>query len=52
VGATPVYVALRDEIVELVGSWAYDRFVEHVTARNGGRSRGEQYLPHPALRRR
>jgi hypothetical protein len=52
VGATPVYVALRDEIVELVGTWAYDRFVAHVTARNGRRPRGEQYVSHPALRRR
>ena len=52
VGATPVYVTVRDEIVELVGEWAYDRFVEHVTARNGRDPRGEHYLPHPALRRR
>jgi hypothetical protein len=52
IGATPVYVALRDEIVELVGTWAYDRFVEHVTARANGRPPEERYLPHPALRRR
>ena len=30
VGHRPVYVELRDEIVEMVGDWAYDRFVEHV----------------------
>ena len=43
----PVYETLRDEIVELVGEWVYERFVEHVSRR--GR---EQLLPHPALRRR
>jgi hypothetical protein len=43
----PVYVTLRDEIVETVGQVAYDLFVEHVAAR--GR---ERYLPHPAVRRR
>jgi hypothetical protein len=52
IGARPVYVALRDEIVGLVGTWAYNRFVEHVAARANGRPPGERYLPHPALRRR
>jgi len=56
-GSTPVYVALRDEIVEMVGPWAYERFVEHVdrvTATHAGpaTSNGVHYLPHPALRRR
>ena len=47
----PVYEALRDEIVEMTSAWAYERFVDHVTA--GGRARGhERFLPHPALRRR
>ena len=39
-------------VVELEGTWAYDRFVEHVTARSDGWEPGEQYVPHPALRRR
>lgn len=47
----PVYVELRDEIVEMVGEWAYGRFVDHVTGVAGARA-GESYLPHPALRRR
>jgi hypothetical protein len=46
----PVYVTLRDEIVELVGQWVYDRFVEHVAGREA--RRGVQFLPHPAIRTR
>jgi hypothetical protein len=46
VGHEPVYVALRDEIVELVGDWAYDRFVDHVRARGT-----EHFLAHPVLRK-
>jgi hypothetical protein len=52
-GSQPVYVELRDEIVELVGQWAYDRLVEHIESRgraNGARAT-ESFLPHPALRR-
>jgi hypothetical protein len=45
VGRVPVYEALRDEIIELVGPWAYDRFLDHVAARGTAR-----LLPHPALR--
>lgn len=48
VDRSPVYLTMRDEIVEMVGLAAYDLLVDHVTAR-GGHS---QYLPHPALRRR
>lgn len=44
----PVYVTMRDEIVELVGPIAYGLFVELVTARPAS----PQYLPHPALRRK
>ena len=56
-GSTPVHVALRDEIVEMVGPWAYERFVEYVdrvTATHAGpaASNGVHYLPHPAVRRR
>lgn len=43
----PVYVTMRDEIVEMVGQRAYDQFADHVAARGQ-----ERYLPHPALRRR
>lgn len=44
----PVYVTMRDEMIEMVGGEAYDLLVDHIEAR-GGHS---QYLPHPALRRR
>jgi hypothetical protein len=47
----PVYVTLRDEIVELVGEWAYGQFAAHVAAVAGARV-SERFLPHPALRRR
>jgi hypothetical protein len=43
-GHRPVYQELRDEIVELVGQWAYDRLVEHI------RQAGEALLPHPTVR--
>jgi hypothetical protein len=43
----PVYVTMRDEIVEMVGQRAYDELAAHVAARGT-----ERYLPHPALRRR
>lgn len=46
-GDRPVYEELRDEIVELVGQWAYDRFVEHVQRRDP-----TSLLPHPTLRGR
>jgi hypothetical protein len=45
-----VYLELRDEIVELVGTWAYERFVEHVEGVTRARGTGS-FLPHPALRR-
>jgi hypothetical protein len=47
VESDPVYVTLRDEIVEMVGRHAYEVFAAQVASR--GR---ERYLPHPALRRR
>jgi hypothetical protein len=47
----PVYATLRDEIVELVGEWAYDQLVAHVEGEGGARA-SERFLPHPALRRR
>jgi hypothetical protein len=43
----PVYVTMRDELVEMVGQKAYDLFCEQVVTRST-----ERYLPHPALRRR
>ena len=44
VGAVPAYVYLRDEIVEMVGQWAYDHMVELIER--------PQWtpLPHPAVR--
>ena len=65
-GDRPVYQELRDEIVALVGEWAYARFAEYVESRDrqglrdrpGQRANGagrarttESFLPHPALRR-
>jgi hypothetical protein len=47
VGREPVYVTMRDELVEMVGQTAYDLFREHVAVRGQ-----ERYLPHPAVRRR
>jgi hypothetical protein len=47
VGRDPVYVSMRDELVEMVGQTAYDLFAEHVAVRGQ-----ERYLPHPAVRRR
>jgi hypothetical protein len=44
----PVYVTMRDEIVEMVGPAAYGLLAGHLAAR----SATAQYLPHPALRRR
>jgi hypothetical protein len=45
VGAEPVYRAMRDEIVELVGEARYARLVQHIERR------GETLLPHPALKK-
>lgn len=44
VGGRPVYVTLREEIVELVGEWPYQQLVEHLE-----HNRREVPLPHPAL---
>lgn len=46
-GAQPVYEALREEIVAMVGAEPYKRLVEHFETR-----RSEQLLPHPALKKR
>jgi hypothetical protein len=44
-GHQPVYVELRDEIVEMVGRWAYDRLVDYVEQRDQW-----TLLPHPQRR--
>ena len=44
----PVYVTLREEIIEMVGQAIHDQLVEVLDAR----SQGGKYLPHPAVRRR
>jgi hypothetical protein len=46
-GKVPVYEALRDEIIELVGAAPYERLVNHLERR--GRV---VFLPHPALKGR
>ena len=46
-GASPVYLSLRDEIIELVGIEPYQWFVDHVASRGS-----EQFLAHPMVRRR
>jgi hypothetical protein len=43
----PVYVTMRDELVELVGEVPYKMFADYVEAR---RHLGATPLPHPALR--
>jgi hypothetical protein len=47
VGHEPVYRAMRDEIVELIGDRVYGMLVAHLERRGT-----EQLLAHPALRRR
>jgi hypothetical protein len=47
-GHVPVYEALRDEIVAMVGQWAYDRFVDYARERERDAA---SLLPHPVLRR-
>jgi hypothetical protein len=47
VGLEPVYVTLKDEIVEMVGGGPYKRLVEHFEDRVRS-----QPLPHPALKKR
>ena len=49
VGSQPVYRALRDELIELVGETAYGHVLDAVERR---RDLGGVALPHPALRRR
>ena len=49
VGTTPVWVEMRDELVEMVGEPVYDLLAAHL----GERSRaGVAFLPHPAVRGR
>ena len=43
----PVWITMRDEIVELVGEEPYERFVDYVQSREPG-----TILPHPQVRRR
>lgn len=52
VGGRPVYQALGDELVELVGAEPYRLIAAHLD-RGGRRAAGaEVFLPHPALRRK
>ena len=46
VGAVPVYVSSKDEIVALVGQGAYDRIVELIEQRGTN-----VFLPHPSVKR-
>ncbi|PLS75978.1 MAG: hypothetical protein CYG61_04405 [Actinobacteria bacterium] len=47
VGHQPVYLAMRDELVAMVGPRVYDRLVEYLQARTASGTP----LPHPAVRR-
>ncbi len=47
-GATPVYVEMRDEIIEMTSRKAFRMFVEYVEARGGTAT----FLPHPVVRSR
>jgi hypothetical protein len=53
VGHEPVYVSLRDELVELTGEVPYALLVDHLVEREvQARTHGSvAFLPHPALRR-
>ena len=62
VGHRPVYLEMRDELIELVGRKPYALFAGHVEARTGSKVNGAAtngngngstvtYLPHPAVRR-
>jgi hypothetical protein len=51
-GGEPVYRALRDELVELIGDLPYRVLAEQLDARVDSSASGEVLLPHPALRRR
>ena len=44
VGKVPVYVELRNELVEMTSEWAYEQLVGYMT---GGRA---TFLPHPAVK--
>jgi hypothetical protein len=44
-GHRPVYEELRDEIVELIGQWAYDAVLAEIDRRGKA-----TFLPHPTLR--
>lgn len=44
-GHRPVYEEMRDELVELVGEWAYERLMEELHRRGTS-----TLLPHPTLR--
>ena len=46
-GGRPVYVEMRDEIIEMTSRRAFRMFVEYVEARGS-----DTFLPHPAVRRR
>lgn len=46
VGHQPVYVALEQELIELVGEWPYEKLVGYLESR-----RSEVLLPHPSLKR-
>lgn len=47
-GHQPVYLEMRDELIELVGQWAYDRMVAEIERRTSGTE--VTFLPHPKLR--
>lgn len=51
VGHQPVFEELRDEIVELVGPWAYQQFIDYAAARRSDAPARWQPVAHPALRR-
>lgn len=46
-GAKPVYVEMRDEIIEMTSRRAFELFVEYVEARGAA-----TFLPHPVVRSR
>lgn len=51
-GRAPVYVALREELIELIGDVPYRLVAAQLDVRLASRAGRETLLPHPAVRRR
>jgi hypothetical protein len=52
VGHVPVYVELREELIEMTSKGAYDQLVAYLSAKSNSGNNGTTFLPHPAVRQR